>query len=276
MSPRVATPLAFSRPNAAWLIAPRPEPTPPVAVSLLTWNVWFGGHKFEQRRAALAETLSARRPDVIVLQEATPELLYTLAVEDWVRDGYQVSDATGRTLGDYGILLLSRIAIERLWFLELPTTMGRALLVAELSCGLTVATAHLESMGHSASLRAEQLGLIQSALAVSPDVVLAGDMNFAPDDPEENAVLDPRLVDVWPALRPGEPGYTVDSTANPMRTQVKSKLTHKRIDRIFMRGPTFRPRSIELVGTEAIDADGTFPSDHFGLVVELGVRETIG
>jgi tyrosyl-DNA phosphodiesterase 2 len=266
MSPRAATPFAFSRPNSAWLITSRPEPTPPVGLSVLTWNVWFGGYRFDQRRTALISTLA---PDVTLLQEVTPELLHAIVREPWVRDAYQVSDATARTLGDYGVLVLSRLAIERIWFLELPTTMGRELLAAELACGLTVATTHLESMGHSASVRAEQLGLIQSALAGARDVLLAGDMNFGPDDPEENAALDATLVDVWPVLHPEDPGFTADSTVNTMRAQVTNKSNHKRIDRMFLRGPTWRARAIELVGTGAIDDAGCFTSDHFGLLARV-------
>src|SRR5262249_4560371 len=106
--PRAATPLSYSRPNRAWLIAPHPPSSPPVDFSLLTWNVWFGGHRFAERRAALIAALAARQPDVILLQEVTPELLASLVAEDWVQSGYQVSDAAGRTLGDYGVLVLSR------------------------------------------------------------------------------------------------------------------------------------------------------------------------
>jgi tyrosyl-DNA phosphodiesterase 2 len=267
--PRAATPLAFSRPNRAWLIAPSPQPTPPVDFSLLTWNVWFGGHRFGERRAALIAALAARQPDVILLQEVTPELLGALVAEEWVQSGYHVSDATGRTLGDYGILVLSRLPIVRLAFLELPTTMGRALVMADLACGMCVATVHLESMRHSTELRVAQLGLVQSALAEVPDVVLAGDFNFSPEDPDETAALDPALVDLWPALYPADPGYTIDSSINTMRGQTKSKAAHERIDRVFLRGPTWRARSIDLVGAQPIDAAGTFVSDHFGLSVEL-------
>jgi len=90
-------------------------------------------------------------------------------------------------------------------------------------------------------------------------------MNFTPDDPIENTALDPAFVDIWPALRPGEPGYTVDTDLNTMRIQVKSTPVQKRIDRVFSRSARWRARSIELIGTRPIDVDGTFTSDHFGL-----------
>ena len=101
------------------------------------------------------------------------------------------------------------------------------------------------------------------------DAVLVRDMNFTPGDVVENAALDPSFVDVWPSLRGDEPGYTVDTDVNTMRYQVKSKPTHKRIDRVFLRSRRWTARRIELVGTAPIDRDGTFVSDHFGLEVEL-------
>jgi tyrosyl-DNA phosphodiesterase 2 len=102
-----------------------------------------------------------------------------------------------------------------------------------------------------------------------PDVALVGDMNFQPGDPIENAALDPTFVDTWPALRPDDPGYTVDTEINTMRLQVRSTPTRKRIDRVFVRSRNWRARSIELTGTRPFDAEGTFLSDHFGLETVL-------
>jgi tyrosyl-DNA phosphodiesterase 2 len=254
-------PLVFTA--GIWDDAPRIERGGPVDVRMLTWNVWFGGHMFEERRDALLEELQRRRPDVIALQEVTQELLDALLEEPWVRTAYQVS--TWRVLV-YGVVILSRLPVRRMAEVELPTLMGRRLLVAELACGLAVATVHLESTREEAGMRAMQLQILQPALVDHyADVMLVGDMNFQPDDPIENAVLDPTFVDVWPALRPDEPGYTVDTDINTMRLQVKSTPAHKRIDRVFARCPHWRARSIELVGTKPIDVDGTFVSDHFGL-----------
>jgi endonuclease/exonuclease/phosphatase family metal-dependent hydrolase len=256
--------------GGAWMPPPRPPQASPVDLRLLTWNVWFGSHMFEERCAALLVELARRRPDVIALQEVTPELLALLTASPWVRAGYQLSDV--ELWQGYDVVLLSRLPIRQLSVLELPTQMGRRLLVAELACGLVVGTVHLESMQQSTQARARQLRLIQPYLAsLGADVVLAGDMNFQPSDALETAAIDPSFVDVWPAVRPDDPGYTADSEANPMRYQLKPKLSQKRIDRVFLRGTTWRPSGIELVGTTPIDVDGTFVSDHFGLEVALTV-----
>jgi len=245
------------------------ERVAPRELRVLTWNVWFGGHMFEERRAALFAELARRQPDVIALQEVTPELLAPLLAEPWVRAHYQ---ASARNLRHYDVVVLSRVPIRRMAQVDLPSEMGRNLLIADLACGLAVATVHLESTHSEAAARASQLRIIQPALfELYPDVLLVGDMNFRPEDALETATLDPQLVDTWPALRGDAPGYTVDTDINVMRYQVKSIPTHKRIDRIFARAPHWRPRSIELVGTTPIDAEGTFISDHFGLEATFGV-----
>jgi tyrosyl-DNA phosphodiesterase 2 len=253
-----------------WDTPPPPARTAPVDLRLLTWNVYFGGHMFEERRDALIAELGRRRADVIVLQEVTPELLAALVEAPWLRAGYQLSDADGRTLGDYGVLLTSRLPIRRLAAIELPSEMGRRLLIAELACGLTVATVHLESTSAGGPARLAQLAIAARALADADDVVLAGDMNFEPDAPEAGA-LDPAWQDAWPALHPDDPGYTVDTDANAMRRQLKSTPTHKRIDRVFVRSARWRAAAIERVGTAPIDVDDTFVSDHFGLEARLVV-----
>ncbi|WP_437501306.1 endonuclease/exonuclease/phosphatase family protein [Sorangium sp. So ce1099] len=267
-SPSVLQPFVFA--GAGWQAAEPAAPSSPVALTLLTWNVWFGALKSRVRGDALLAELSRRSPDVIALQEVTRELLAAILDAPWVRAEYQVSDIDGSTFEDYGVVLLSRIPIRRLVVLNLPTEMGRCLLAAELSCGLTVATSHLESTSFRASTRVMQLGIIQPYLGrSSPDVVFAGDMNFTHDAAAENAALDPAFVDVWPALRGDHPGYTVDTSINSMRYHVDARHSQKRIDRVFLRSRAWSARAVELVGLTPLDPEGTFISDHFGIQVEL-------
>ena len=260
---------AFAYVGGEWKTAPRVPASPPVAVRLLTYNVWFGAHMFEERRAALLTELERRTPDVICLQEVTKELLDVLIDTPWITRGYTVSDI--ELFQTYDVAILSRLPIKKLSVLPLATSMGRRLLVAELACGLSIGTVHLESMKQSAKPRAAQLRAIQPVLAELGDAVLCGDMNFQPDDPIESAALDPAFVDVWPVIHPHDPGYTADSQLNKMRFELKPTLSRKRIDRVFLQSTRWKASTIELVGTEPIDVDGTFPSDHFGLAATLTV-----
>jgi len=234
-----------------------------------TWNVWFGPYQFVRRGEALLAELARQQADVIALQEVTPELLAIIERAAWVRDAYAFSD---RAVVGYDVLLLSRREVGSFAMVELPTMMGRRLLVAELACGLTVATVHLESLRDRASWRATQLGIILPWLAESyPDALLVGDMNFGDDDAIESEAIaaDPQLIDVWPALHPGDAGYTIDSDVNGMRLAASGIPAHKRLDRVFLRAQRWRATAIERLGTEAIDDVGTFISDHFGLLTTL-------
>ncbi len=260
---------AFTWVAGEWKTAARAPASAPVDVRVLTWNVWFGGHMFEERRAALLAELERRKPDVICLQEVTKELLDVLLETRWVRNAYTVSEL--ELFQTYDVAILSRLPVRRFSTLSLPTQMGRRLLVAELGCGLSIGTIHLESMKQSTQPRATQLRLIQPTLAALGDAALCGDMNFQPSDPIETAALDPAFVDVWPAIRADDPGYTADSQINRMRFSLKPAMSRKRIDRVFLHGARWKPTEIELVGTEPIDIDGTFTSDHFGLACTLTV-----
>ena len=223
---------AFTFVAGDWKTAVRAPASTPVDVRVLTWNVWFGAHMFEERRAALLVDLERRKPDVICLQEVTKELLDVLLETKWVRSAYTVSDL--ELFQTYDVAILSRLPIRKLSTLPLPTQMGRRLLVVELACGLTIGTVHLESMKQSTQPRASQLRLIQPALAELGDAVLCGDMNFQPTDEIETAALDPAFLDVWPAIRPDDPGYTADSQVNRMRFSLKPAMSRKRIDRVFI------------------------------------------
>jgi tyrosyl-DNA phosphodiesterase 2 len=257
--------------TGSWDVAPRADPSPPIDLRVITWNVWFGGHMFEERRDALLAELHRRRADVIALQEVTDPLLEVLLEQQWVRRDYQVSALSAP---GYDVVVLSRLPMRRLTVVPLPTKMGRRLLVAQLACGLEIATVHLESTDGEAARRTEQLGIIQAYLTrSSEDTVLVGDLNFAPDAPLEQSAMDPSFVDAWPLLRSDEPGYTVDTDRNPMRWHVKSKVARKRIDRAMVRSRRWRPTAIELLGTKPIDIDDTFVSDHFGLEVTLRAIE---
>jgi tyrosyl-DNA phosphodiesterase 2 len=234
---------------------------------ILTWNVWFGGYMFDERGDALIREIERRRPDVVALQEVTPPLRKKITHRT---AGYTLHG--GDSYFGYDVLLLTRIPVASSQSFELPSDMGRRLLIVGLENGLAVATVHLESTAPYAATRTLQLLTICPTLAgMGDDSVLVGDMNFDDDATQEPAAVDKSFVDVWPALR-REPGYTVDSAVNTMRTELVGT-ARKRIDRVFLRGPRWRATSIELVGTQAIDEADTFVSDHFGLAVELATAD---
>jgi len=279
-------PFMFDPSSATW-VHDRTAPAlvaRPATLTVVTWNTWFAPYAFEPRFRGLLQVIHARRPDVICLQEIIPESLEMLLAEPWIRADYRISDAQGDTLDGYGVVLLSRLPLRALALHELPSHMGRRLLAAEVDTGngiLVIGTAHLESLKHNRELRAEQLAEILPLLkAAGADAMLVGDFNFCSSWAAENANLDPEFIDLWPALRGREPGYTEDTAVNAMLRNVKSSEKMVRFDRVLLRSASgdWRPRSIELLGTVpvATGAPDIFPSDHFGLAAVIEPRARAG
>jgi endonuclease/exonuclease/phosphatase family metal-dependent hydrolase len=257
-----------------WVAEPlTPEAPAPESLTLLTWNVWFGRYRFAERTAGLLDELRWRAPDVVALQEVTEELLAKLTEDPLVRSTYQLSDTDSSTFERYGVVLLSRQPIRALTMLPLPSQMGRRLVAVQLACGLTVASVHLESMDASTT-RAAQLRIIQPwLLQRAEQVVLMGDMNFAPGAPEECAALDPTFADAWDHHGFSSPGYTADGLRNAMRRRFHEDPTQRRIDRVFVRTTEWRVQEISLTGISPLHDDGLCISDHFGLETVLQHRD---
>jgi len=129
--------------------------------SILTWNVWFGAQAFNARATGLVREITARRPDVVALQEVRPEMRRLL--ERHV-PGYELFG--GDSVFGYDVMLMTRIGTAvRGDVVELPSRMGRRLLAVELTSGLVIATVHLESTAPCGPERCAQLALIGPWLA---------------------------------------------------------------------------------------------------------------
>ena len=98
--------------------------------------------------------------------------------------------------------------------------------------------------------------------------MLLGDFNMR--DTENNRIAPP-YWDIWPTLRPHEPGFTEDTSINLMRLDARNKKRQVRFDRVLLKGTRWRAASIELLGTQPISPElpRVFPSDHFGIECRL-------
>jgi tyrosyl-DNA phosphodiesterase 2 len=228
--------------------------------------VWFDSHFAERRYRTIAEVLSRNAPDVMAFQEVTRQALDIILAQGWVRDHYVQASVVGDHVGPYGMLMLSRVPVNCVTYSRLPGRANRGFLRAELGiAGSTTAlsSVHLDSGKRSARLRARQLRAIFRPLADAESAVVLGDFNMR--DHENRRIVAP-YRDVWPLLRPEDPGYTADTSTNLMRLDMKNKPSQNRFDRVLVKGG-WSPTHIELVGTEPISgADpNVFPSDHFGV-----------
>ena len=263
----------FDADNQSWIEEPVPvEDLEASELTFVTYNVWFGQDHRYKRCEALLRIVRDCRADVIALQEIMPDFLEVVLEMQWVRENYYVSDLKGDTVQPYGVLLLSRLPISRLYHCEMPSNMFREMLVAEyLINGQTmkVATVHLESGRESARERVQQLDIIFPRLQDAPHTVLMGDFNFH-SCAWEGGYIDPSYGNMWDVLEGAEPDFAaaaVDLNAMLHREKMKQLLG---FDRILLRStaPGWQPQSIHLLGAEPISPEdsGVFPSDHFGLM----------
>ncbi len=245
------------------------------ALTLATFNIWFSDYHAGERFRAVADLLSRNMPDVMVFQEVTPAALAVFLAQSWVRVRYRCAEVTGGDLGNYGMLMLSRLPIKDVTYTPLPTNLARGFLTAELDAGgsaLTVVAAHLESGKAAARLRAWQLGRIFWTLRRAETAVVLGDFNLR--DAENGRITEP-YRDLWPVLRPHDDGFTEDTTINLMRLDSKNKQRHVRFDRVLLKGDEWAATNIDLLGTEPISSalPRVFPSDHFGVLCRLERRD---
>jgi endonuclease/exonuclease/phosphatase family metal-dependent hydrolase len=253
---------------------------------VLTWNVWwrFGG-AWRTREPAIVATLRATRPDLVGL------------VETWAGDGTTQAERLGAVLGgagmatafaptalppvpdgagaDLGLALLSRWPIRVTETHELPHP-GRpgapptALLsIVEHPRGpLPVIVTCLEWEPRWA---ADQLAQSEALAALATDhrldgdlpVLLLGDLNAAPGDPEVAPLFDV-MVDTWTAGG-GDPAAVTLSSALPEAPLEATKQIDRRIDHILARPG----RTDGSVRVRRACLTGLSGSDHFAVVADL-------
>ena len=261
----------FDPSNGRWAASPTVGTGTRERLSVATYNIWFDDKHAEQRYRAIADILSRHQPDVIAFQEVTPTALAVFLETPWIREKYVSTARVGDRVGNYGMLMLSQVPIERVTYTKLPTRLSRGYLAAELTINgrsLFIVSIHLESGKAATHLRARQLRRVFDLLRTSENAIIMGDFNMR--DSEDN-LIDAGYHDIWPALRPDEPGFTEDTSINLMRFDMKNKHRHVRFDRVLIKGDSWVPRTIELLGREPISVEQprVFPSDHFGVICEL-------
>lgn len=244
-------------------------------LTVATFNIWFNELHREQRYRAIAEVLSREVPDVMVFQEVTGAALDVFLSQAWIRQDYRRAAVVGTrgNVGNYGMLMLSRLPLRRCTYTRLPSRLSRGFLAGEVIVNghdLAIVSVHLESGKAARSLRSRQIAVITEAFARHANVILLGDFNMRNS---ENGVLDPRYRDVWPQLHPDEPGFTEDTSINLMRYDMKDKHRQVRFDRVLVTGSAFEPTDVTLLGREPIaeTLPRIFPSDHFGVLCRLNV-----
>jgi endonuclease/exonuclease/phosphatase family metal-dependent hydrolase len=259
------------------------------------------------RYVALSHELSETDADVIAMQETEPAWQEFLSKQPWVRSNYRFScGPSGEAINPWGVLLLihKRVRVMSVANANVPGYTGHVnimpTITVEIAQGvpLTVSACHLLAPYNTANLsnRVTQLeALIKrvSAKVVGLESLVLGDFNDYPDNfftmPSSEG-----YKDAWLALHPDEglkgrdeAGYTIHGGKNSYAELLIETQFFGRADRVLLRSTHLQPVEARLIGTASVTSlleSGAirlqpsdkcppylFPSDHFGVFIEMQV-----
>lgn len=256
-------------------------------IKVFNLNIWNYNEPWDVRRELIAEAIRREEADLVALQE----IRYLSSYEE---DPRHQAEQIAERLSGYsliwqpahyyqscgpdekweGLAILSHLpVVDRRYLLlsrdegDSNDTLQRIVLGAEVRTpggAFWLFTTHFPL-----SARARQRVVCEAydfvvGTAGPRPFVLTGDFNAEPDSAPIHFLtgrlaLERQhggLVDAWALLHPNEPGFT-----QPRREP------RKRIDYFFV-SPPVRIYKITLAATEP-DAQGVYPSDHYGLVAKL-------
>ncbi len=258
-----------------------------------TLNIWNRFGPWERRLAAIRAGVGALAPDLLGLQEVVrldpgdgDGLDQATALAEGF--GYHVAYARAHDERWFGNAALSRWPIGRCHALELPragTDERRTLLFAEIASPfgtIPFFVTHLNwkfDDGHVRAAQMREIVLCIEALAKADGfpAVLVGDMNAEPDSDEMRylrgltSLAGERRVyfrDAFALAGDGSTGITY-ARRNPFAAPLREP--DRRIDYVLVRGRDERHLGEPLEAAVCFDQpiEGTFPSDHFGVVATL-------
>lgn len=271
---------------------------------VVTLNLWGDHAPLAARLDAAAAGLRALEPDVVLLQEVRageglPNTAEQLAAR--LGAGHVVAYAAGvqaeagtwgpgSAAGEEGVAILTRHAFGETRVGELPDgrpTERRVLLSARVDAAgaaLWCHTTHLHWRLTDGLARERQVVAIDEAvreIAGDAPHVLGGDFNAAPDCDEIRFLCGRHTLagrrtywqDAFARCNPGEPGWTW-ARQNPMTEPLRWLEPDRRVDYLFVSTERRDGRGRVLDARVVLDLpapDGTWPSDHFGVLAEIAI-----
>jgi endonuclease/exonuclease/phosphatase family metal-dependent hydrolase len=256
------------------------------SVRVITWNVWGRYGPWQERQAAIAATLRAAGPDIVVLTESwatgddsqCARLAGPLGLPHHAFSGVAAQEDQ---VALSGVAVMSRWPIRR----QASLAFGSARVqFAELSgprgpiqvYGLVMDAWWFDQSQARQDAGREMLTFISKAQDERAPLIVCGDFNADPDS-DEIRMLTGRTTapaaglsfcDAWEVAGPPAPGHTW-SNSNPWATQLL--WPNRRIDYIFSAAPrpggTGHALDTALAGTRPVN--NAYPSDHYGLRADL-------
>jgi endonuclease/exonuclease/phosphatase family metal-dependent hydrolase len=243
----------------------------------MTQNIWNYNRQWRRRLQMIADQIRQEQPDVVCLQETRHDFRYHRGVGQGEQlaeiTGYYPTIAIGQVYSrfprvDEGLTILTRDPPLRSMLRRLTRFRRRLRDGNQRIClGVTIEnegievdvyTSHFSLSPKSRLINAREVVELIDEQSGDRPAILMGDLNSPPDTPSFQILVGPEggFVDCWHVAHPDELGFTTDSWR-----------PHDRIDYIMVRNFPGCISSVRLIGDKPVS--GIYPSDHFGLVVDL-------
>lgn len=201
----------------------------------------------------IVETGPRRAPPAVVLLQEVVEPTYFAHLQPHLKAaGYTLFPTEIPARGYFEVIAVRAPILEARTVRFDATGMGRALNQVTLD-GLTVFTAHLESLKPGRPLRMEQAQEVLDALArIEGPALFGGDTNLREDEAAALSFPD-GILDAW------------TSAGSPKR--MRNTWGRMRYDRFWLKG--LACGAFETIGAADVPGIGEPPSDHLGLRISV-------
>ena len=259
----------------------------------------------------LSRGITNLNPTILGLNEVTMNALERLQQCPFIRENYfiattfdqndddddnthQEDSSEAKPLFPHRCVVLSRLPLVELFALSVSgrkreAVVGKVLLGGTEETSVYICSHHATpyQSTKNAQLRAQQIRDIISALQpLNRPFIIMGDLNLYHHF-EDAIVVDNRLIDGWAQthfsnvhpFNDQNVGYTFDSVKNTLIPYyIPGSCAQMRLDRIlFSHGfPAFAVKPCSMWADERIKPDDyLFPSDHFGLFIDVVLADTV-
>lgn len=193
-------------------------------------------------------------PDIVLLQEVVERSFYAHVKPHLEAAGFTVYPKAPTERSYFEVIAVKRKMLESS-FTKFPwSDQGRGLSLVKID-GLTIMTAHMESMKPGAKQRVDQGQFIVDLMEKSGPCIFAGDTNLRKAE--------------WKAIDQGDVNDAWEYVGSVKKHQTTWKMNNyrARYDRAWVHDLPIK--NFEVFGKEYIKQINTRPSDHFGVRVEF-------
>lgn len=274
----------------------------PQTLRILSYNIDMDTPPIGGRTRSIVQVIREKRPDAILFQEVTPESfkvlasLWKLSEEGKITYTLHTDDSWTDDYPYFCIMLvrkdlLTDVESEANLFPASKMRRGYIKTTGRLANGtqLSIATSHFESLKPYGGERKNQLQTVlddlREAQSESHAVVFAGDTNLRESEvpaseiqknktqPKKRSRVEKFQDAFLTSGADDEEKYTWDMQKNDNLSMGTVK-PRARYDRMFyLPEALVTAKSFTLIGKERLPC-GTFPSDHFGMLVDLCIQPT--